>query len=103
MSFNDTTMDGRTLFAKLADKVARGELIITNFAMELTHDRQYQATMTGQMFTVQSPRTGFNMNVTAVDSEPGRPVPPARVSLPTQVRELIFDEEPVPIYDEDLK
>lgn len=103
MSNFHTTMDGRELFAKLADKVARGELVITNFMMNLTHDRQYSVDMTGQMFTAQSPRTGFNLNATAVESEPGRPVPPARVSIPMQVRELIFDEEPRPIYDEDLK
>jgi len=102
-NFN-TTMDGRELFIKLAEKVARGELVITHCVMNLmpSMDRRYDMSMSGEVFTSQAARTKFDMKVTAVDSEPGRPVPPTRVSLPVQVRELIFDEEPVPVYDEDL-
>ena len=103
----DTTMDGRELFAQLAAKVARGDLVITHFAADITMDRNLRRSfdIQGQVFTPQSASATLNMKVSAVDnSERGLPAPPAQVSIPHQVRELIFDgeTEPDPIYDEDL-
>ena len=100
-----TTMDGKELFMQLADKVMRGELIITHFVANLKpeFDRRYQVGIRGEMFAAQSVSTKLDMSVTAIENKEGRPVPPAQVSIPAQVRELIFDEPVVPIYDEDLK
>jgi hypothetical protein len=102
-NFN-TTMDGRELFLKLADKVVRGELIITHVVANLmpSEDRRYDVGICGEFFSTQAARTKLDMKVTAVENEPGRPVPPARVTMPVQVRELIFDEDVAPIFDEDL-
>ena len=96
------TMDGRELFAQLADKVARGELLITHFVANMQpafYETKYG--IRGEMFTTQSPRTKLDMTVTAVENPSGMPKA-ATVTMPAQVRELIFDEEPRPIYDEDL-
>lgn len=99
---NRFEMDGRELFAQLAEKVARGELLITHFVAEM--QPMYQGIkygMRGEMFTPQSPRTGLNMTVTAVENPSGMPKA-AVVTMAPQVRELIFDEEPRAIYDSDL-
>jgi hypothetical protein len=100
---NRFEMDGRELFAQLADKVARGELLITHFAANMmpSMDRRYDVNIRGEMFTTQSPRTKLDMKVTAVEN-PSRMPKPAAVTMAPQVRELIFDEEPRPVYDEDL-
>ena len=55
----------------------------------------------GEMFTTQSARSKLTMAVTAIENPSGMPKP-AAVTMAPQVRELIFDEEPRPIYDEDL-
>lgn len=96
-------MDGAMLFAQLADKVARGELLITHFVMNLQpdFDKRYDIAIKGEMFSVQSARTKVDAKITAVPNV-GRISKPTTVTMPAQVRELIFDEEPVPIYDEDL-
>ena len=103
---NRFEMDGRELFAQLADKVARGELLITHFTANMmpSMDRRYDVNIRGEMFTTASPRTRLDMRVTAVENPSGRPNPAATaaVTMAPQVRELIFDEEPRPIYDEDL-
>ena len=41
------------------------------------------------------------MTITAIENPSGMPKP-ATVTMRPQVRELIFDEEPRPVYDEDL-
>ena len=95
-------MDGRDLFAQLAEKVALGELLITHFVANL--QPEMRATMygiSGEMFTARSSRAKVDMQVTAVEN-PSRMPKPAAVTMQPQVRELIFDEEPRPIYDEDL-
>jgi hypothetical protein len=99
---NRFEMDGRDLFAQLADKVLRGELLITHFVANIQPaTRQVVYGMRGEMFTPSSPRAQLDMTVTAVENLSGM-ARPARVTMPSQVRELIFDEEPRPIYDEDL-
>ena len=100
---NRFEMDGRELFAQLADKVMRGELQITHFVANMQPEpyRRYDVAMRGEMFTTQSARAKIDMQVTAVENPSGRPGK-AAVTMPAQVRELIFDEEPRPIYDEDL-
>lgn len=99
---NRFEMDGRDLFAQLADKVLRGELLITHFVANLQPEmRQTVYGMRGEMFTTASPRTKLDMEVTVVENPSGMPRP-ATITMPSQVRELIFDEEPRPIYDEDL-
>ena len=99
---NQFDMDGRVLFAHLADKVLRGELLITHFVANMMPERRNtEYGIRGEMFTTQSPRTKLDMKVTAVGN-PSRMPKPATVTMPSQVRELIFDEEPRPIYDEDL-
>jgi hypothetical protein len=99
---NRFEMDGRELFAQLADKVLRGELLITHFVANLQPEmRQTVYGMRGEMFTPSSPRTKLDMQVTTVENLSGLPRP-AAVTMPAQVRELIFDEEPRPIYDKDL-
>jgi hypothetical protein len=102
---NRFEMDGRELFAQLAEKVVRGELIITHFTANLMPERRnYEYGIRGEMFTKQSPRAKLDMRVTAVENPSGMPNPAATVAvtMTPQVRELIFDEEPRPIYDEDL-
>jgi hypothetical protein len=95
-------IDGRELFAQLADKVLRGELLITHFVANMQPaTREIVYGMRGEMFTPQSPRTKLDIAVTAVEGYSSRSKP-ATVSMSPQVRELIFDEEPRPIYDEDL-
>ena len=94
MSRFDTIMDGRELFAQLAEKVARGELIITHF---MANTPKYS--IRGEMFTAQSAGAKLDMRVTAVENTSLDGLPPP----PIQVRELIFDGPAEPIYDEDLK
>ena len=49
-------MDGRELFAQLADKVMRGELLITHFTANMMPERRsFQYGIRGEMFTTQSP------------------------------------------------
>ena len=99
---NRFEMDGRDLFAQLADKVLRGELLITHFVANIQPaTREIRYGMRGEMFTTASPRTAVDMQVTAVEN-PSRIPKPAVVRIAPQVRELIFDEEPRPIYDEEL-
>ena len=100
---NRFEMDGRELFAQLADKVARGELLITHFTANMmpSMDRRYDVNIRGEMFTTASPRTRLDMRVTAVENPSGMPKR-AEIMMAPQVRELIFDEEPRAIYDEDL-
>lgn len=102
---NRFEMDGRELFAQLAEKVARGELLITHFVANMmpSMDRRYDVNIRGEMqvFTAESTRTKLDMKVTAVEN-PSRMPKPAAVTMAPQVRELIFDEEPRPIYDEEL-
>ncbi|HZK78028.1 MAG TPA: hypothetical protein VFC35_03910 [Gemmatimonadaceae bacterium] len=99
---NRFEMDGRDLFAQLADKVSRGELQITHFVANIMPEtRSFQYGIRGEMFTTASPRTKLDLQITAVEN-PSRVPKLATVTMPTQVRELIFDEEPRPIYDEDL-
>lgn len=98
---NKFEMDGRELFAQLADKVLRGELLITHFTANMMQDRDQRFNIRGEMFTTQSPRAKLDMQITATENPSGMPKP-ATVTMPAQVRELIFDEEPRPIYDEDL-
>ena len=101
---NRFEMDGRELFAQLADKVARGELLITHFVANLMPERgQQRFNIRGDMevFTAQSTRATLDMQVTAVEN-PSRMPKPAAITMAPQVRELIFDEEPRPIYDGDL-
>jgi hypothetical protein len=96
---NTFEMDGRELFMKFAEKVARGELAIVHFTVNLD-----------QLFNDYDVRAGMrtwdgsklDLTITAVENPTGKPTP-ATVTMSPQVRELIFDEEPVPIYDEDLK
>ena len=97
------TMDGRELFAQLADKVARGELLITHFVANMQPEpyRRYDVAMRGEMFTTQSPRAKIDMKINAVENPSGMPKR-AEIMMAPQVRELIFDEEPRAIYDEDL-
>lgn len=100
------SMDGRELFAQLADKVARGELLITHFVANLQPERQSVVYgMRGEIFTMQSPRAVLDMKVTAVENTLDEPAASrsVQISVPIQVRELIFDGPPEPIYDEDLK
>ena len=99
------TMDGRELFLQLADKVMRGEIVITHFVMNLMPEinRRYDIGMRGEVFLAESPRTKFEAKVSAVQSDGTGREPPVQVSIPAQVRELIFDEPATPIYDEDLK
>jgi hypothetical protein len=95
-------MAGRELFAQLADKVLRGELLITHFVANIMPEgREIVYGMRGEMFTARSSRSVLDMKVTAVASPYGTPKP-AAITMTPQVRELIFDEEPRPIYDEDL-
>jgi hypothetical protein len=98
---NRFEMDGRELFAQLAEKVARGELLITHFVANLMPDRDQRFNIRGEMFTTQSPRAKLDMQITAAENPSRRPKP-AAVTMAPQVRELIFDEEPRPIYDGDL-
>jgi hypothetical protein len=99
---NKFEMDGRELFAQLADKVLRGELLITHFTANMMQERRsWEYGIRGEMFTTQSPRTKLDMRVTAVENPSGIPKP-AAVTMAPQVRELIFDEEPKPVYDADL-
>jgi hypothetical protein len=98
-------MDGRDLFAKLADRVARGELLITHFVMNLMpEDRRYQVNMQAEVFTPVAARTKLTLTATAFENDFGERPKPVIVTMPQQVRELIFDdEEPPPVYDGDLK
>lgn len=102
---NTYEMDGCELFAQLADKVARGELLITHFVAKANPmtDR-FDIGVRGEIFAAQSPRTTLDMKVTAVGNPTG--MPPRKqtiVTMPRQVRELIFDEpDPPPVYDEEL-
>ncbi len=99
------TMDGRELFLQLADKVARGEIYITHFAANLMpswEEKQYDINVRGEIFTRESPRAKIDMRISVAENDGRASTPPAVVAIPKQVRELIFDEEPQPIYDEDL-
>jgi len=95
-------VDGRDLFAQLADKVARGELLITHFVANLQPmtraEKRYAVNARAKTWSGET----LDLKITAVENLGGAR-PPAIVTMPQQVRELIFDEEPVPIYDEDLK
>ena len=96
-------MDGQVLFAQLADKVARGEIVITHFVANLqpvSFEMKYG--IRGEVFAAQSASARLDMTVTARENPSGGPRPTI-VMMPQQVRELIFDDPPTPVYDEELK
>lgn len=102
---NNLNMDGRELFMKLAEKIMRGELVVTHFVANMmpSMDRRYDVRMGLEGFAAESPRVKIDVKATVVENDLGQaPAPAPIVSIPIQVREVIFDELERPIYDSDL-
>jgi len=96
-------VDGRTLFLQFADKVAKGELVVTEFYANVGLPND-DARFRGVLQTWDG--VDVNVNVTARTSKAENRSEPARaVKVSHQVRELIFDEPSkgyTPVFDEDL-
>lgn len=97
---NVTTVDSRELLVKLADQVLRGELLITGMSVSLVSgpDRRWRAQVEAQTWDQSTIRMGIDLAENPTGVLASAPL----VTVPTQVRELIFDEPQHPVYDEDL-
>lgn len=94
-----TTVDGNELFMKFAGQVSRGEVLITHIVAYLEpQTRQYVMDVTGKTWEGST----LKMKITAETNDRGLDRPSPMVTVPVQVRELIFDEPQRPIYDADL-